>query len=109
MTNDIDIGAISPPQSPSAGTVDVRGLTESEFGAHVNELLASVGEATTGASSGVASLAAVWVISQIEEACGADALVEPQDLTKDDLASPTALSQLLHRRIREQAAPLVGS
>lgn len=109
MTDDIDTGAISPPQSSSADTVDVRGLTESEFGVHVDKLLASVGEAATGASSGVASLAAVWVISQIEEACGAGTLVAPRDLTKDDFATPSALSQMLHRRIRERVAPLVES
>ncbi|WP_420438077.1 hypothetical protein [Candidatus Poriferisodalis sp.] len=109
MADDIDTGTISPPQSPPADTVEVHGLTESELGAHVNRLLASVGEATSGASSGVASLAAVWVISQIEEACGAGTLVDPRDLTKDDFATPAALSQMLHRQIRERVAPLVKS
>ena len=109
MINDIDTGTISPPQSLPANTVDVRGLTESELGGHVDMLLASVGEATSGASSGVASLAAVWVISQIEEACGAVTLVDPRDLTKDDFATPAVLSQMLHRQIRERVAPLVES
>lgn len=109
MTDDIDTGTISPPQPPPADTVEVSGLTESELGAHVNKLLASVGEAASSASSGVASLAAVWVISQIEEACGAGALVDPRDLTKDDFATPAALSQLLYRQIRERVAPLVES
>ena len=109
MTDDIDTGSVSPPQSPPADTVEVRGLTESELRAHVNKLLVSVGEATSGASSGVASLAAVWVISQIEEACGAGTLVDPRDLTKDDFATPAALSQMLHRQIRERVAPLVES
>ncbi len=109
MSENIDTGSISPPQPRTDDSVDVRGLTESEFEVHVSTLLASVGEVPSGPSEGVASLVAVWVISQVEKACGAGSLVDPKDLVKDDFASPTALSRVLHRRIREKNAPLVES
>lgn len=109
MSRDIDTGSISPPQPQAESVVDVRGLDENELEAHVTALLASVGEVSSGPDGGVASLSAVWVISQVEEACGVGQLVGPKDLTKDDLASPTTLSQLLHRQIRRQDAPMVGS
>ena len=109
MSEDIDTGSISPPQPRADDTVDVRGLTESEFEVHVSALLASVGEVPSVPSGGVASLVAVWVISQVEEACGAGPLVDSKDLAKDDFATPTALSRMLHRQIREQDAPLVES
>ena len=109
MADDIDTGSISPPQRQVESTVDARGFTESELEVHVNALLASVGEAPSGPNAGVASLTAVWAINQVEEACGVGRLVNPQDLTKDDLATPTALSRMLHRQIRKQDAPLVES
>ena len=109
MTDDIDTGSVPPPQRQPESTVDVRGLNESELEVHVNALLTSVGEDPGGSSAGVASLAAVWVISQVEEACGVGRLVDPKDLTKDDFATPTALSRMLHRQIRKQDAPLVES
>lgn len=109
MTDDIDTGSISPPQHQVESTVNVRELSESELEIHVSALLTSVGEAPSGSSTGVASLTAVWVISQVEEACGVGGLVNPKDLTKDDLATPTALSKMLHRQIRKQVAPLVAS
>lgn len=109
MSNDIDIGGISPPQPQPENPVDVRGLGEIELEAHVTGLLTSVGEVSSGPDGGVASLAAVWVISQVEEACAVGQLVGPKDLTKDDLASPTTLSRMLHRQIRKQDAPMVGS
>lgn len=109
MTDDIDTGSISPPQRQAENTVNVRGLSESELEIHVNALLTSVGEAPSGSGAGVASLTAVWVISQVEESCGVGRLVNPQDLTKDDFATPTALSRMLHRQIRKQDAPLVKS
>ena len=109
MSEDIDTGSISPPQRKAESAVDVRGLEENEFEAHVNELLTSVGEVSSGPGASVPSLTAVWVISQVEEACGAGRLVDPQDLTKDDFANPTALSRMLHRRIRTQDIPLFQS
>lgn len=109
MLDDIDTGSISPPQRQPEGTVDVRGLSESELEVHVNTLLASVGEAPSASGAGIASLAAVWVISKVEDACGAERLVKPQDLTKDDFSSPTALSRVLYQRIHKQYAPLVES
>ncbi len=109
MSQDIDIGSISPPQPRTDNTVDVRRLTESEFEVHVGSLLASVGEVPSGSGEGVASLVAVWVISQVEDACGAAPLVDLKTLTRDDFATPTALSGMLYRRIREQDAPLVES
>ncbi len=109
MTGDIDTGGISPPQRQAESTVNVGGLSESELEVHVNALLTSVGETPSGPSAGVASLTAVWVISQVEEACGVGRLVNPQDLTKDDFATPAALSKMLHRQIRKQEAPLVES
>ena len=109
MVDDTDTGSISPHQRQAESTVDVRGLSENELEVHVNALLTSVGEAPSGSSAGVASLAAVWVISQVEKACGVGRLVNPQDLAKDDLATPTALSRMLHRQIRKQDAPLVES
>lgn len=109
MTGDIDTGSISPPQRQAESTVDVRRLSESELEVHVSALLTSVGEAPNGSSAGVASLAAVWVISQVEAACGGGRLVNPKDITKDDFATPTALSRMLHRQIRKQNAPLVES
>ena len=109
MLDDIDTGSISPPQRQVESPVDVRGFTESELEVHVDALLASVGEALSGPSASVASLAAVWVISQVEEACGVGRLVNPQDLTKDDFATPATLSRMLHRQIHKQDAPLVGS
>lgn len=109
MSDDMDTGSLFPPQRPDERAVGVRGLNENGLEAHVAALLASVGEVSKGPGASVASLAAVWVISQVEEACGAGRLVDPQDLTKDDLASPMALSLKLHRQIRKQDAPLVGS
>ena len=109
MSDDIDTGSISPLQRQAESAVDVRGLNESELEAHVTALLASVGEVSSGPSASVASLVAVWVISQVEEACGVGRLVDPDDLTKDDFASPMVLSQKLHRQIHKQDAPLVGS
>ncbi|MYG94693.1 MAG: hypothetical protein F4138_06895 [Acidimicrobiia bacterium] len=107
MANDIDTGSISPPQRKPESTVNVRGLSESELEIYVSALLTSIGEAPSGSSAGVASLAAVWVISQVEEACGGGHLVNPKDLTKDDFATSTALSRMLHRQIHKQDAPLV--
>lgn len=109
MSDDIDTGSIAPPQPPTEAAADIRRLTESELEVHVNTLLKSVGEVPSGPSACVASLVAVWVISQVEEACGAGRLVNPQDLTKDDFATPAALSRMLHRQIREQVLPLVES
>ncbi|WP_419854650.1 hypothetical protein [Candidatus Poriferisodalis sp.] len=109
MTGDIDTGTISPPQRQVEKSVDVRELTETELGAHVNDLLASVGEAPSGPSSSVASLAAVWAISQVEKECGVGPFVDPKELTKDDLATPAALGRMLHREIRKQAVPLFKS
>ena len=109
MVDDIDTGGISPPQRQVESTVDVRGLSESELEVHVNALLASVGDDSGGSGGGVASLTAVWVISQVEEACGVGRLVKPRDLSKDDFATPTALSKMLHRQIRKHVAPLVKS
>ena len=109
MTSDIDTGSISPPQHQVENSVDVRELTETEIEAHVNELLAGIGEVPSGTGTGVASLAAVWVISQVEKECGAGRLVDPKDLTKDDLATPAALSRMLHREIRKQDVPLFKS
>lgn len=109
MTDDIDTGSISPPQRQAESTVNVRELNENELEVHVNALLASVGEAPSGSGGGVASLTAVWVISQVEESCGVGHLVNPKDLTKDDLATPAALSKMLHQQIRKQDAPLVAS
>ena len=109
MSDNIDTGSIAPPQPQAEEAVDVRALNEHELEGHVNRLLASVGEAPSGPSTGVASLVAVWVISQVEEACGVGRLVNPQDLTKDDFATPAALSRMLHRQIRERVLPLVAS
>ena len=52
-------------------------LSESELEVHVNTLLASVGETPSNSGAGIASLSAVWVVSQVEEACGAGRLVNP--------------------------------
>lgn len=109
MSNDIDTGSIAPPQRQVESAVDVRGLDQDGLEAHVTGLLASVGEVASGPEGSVASLSAVWVISQVEEDCGVGQLVNPQDLTKDDLASPTTLSRMLHRQIRKQDAPMVRS
>jgi len=97
MTDDIDTGSISPPQSQPEGTVDVRGLSESELEVHVSTLLASVGETPSASGAGIASLAAVWVISQVEEACGGGRLVKPQDLTKDDFVSVPKMDRLVSK------------
>lgn len=109
MSEDIDTGSLSPQQNRTEQAVDLRGLDESDLEAHVTDLLASVGEGSSGPDGSVSSLSAVWVISQVEEACGVGQLVSPQDFGKDDLASPTTLSQMLHRQIRKQDAPMVGS
>lgn len=109
MQDDIDTGSISPPQTQPESAVDVRGLSETELEVHVNTLLVSIGEAPSASGAGIASLSAVWVISQVEEACGVGRLANPKDLTKDDLASPTALSRMLHQQIHKQDAPLVES
>ena len=109
MTDDIDRGSISPPQRQAETAVDVRGLSESELEVHVNALLTSLGEAPSGPGTGLASLVAVWVISEVEKECGVGRIFNPQDLTKDDFATPTALSRMLHRQIRKQDAPLVES
>ena len=102
-------GAFPPPQRQAESTVNVRELNENELEVHVNALLANVGEAPSGSGGSVASLTAVWVISQVEESCGVGHLVNPKDLTKDDLATPAALSKMLHQQIRKQDAPLVAS
>ncbi len=109
MSEDIDTGSIAPPPSQAEHTVDMRGLDESELANHVSDLLASVGEVSSEPDGSVASLAAVWAISQVEEACGVGQLVSPQDFSKDDLASPATLSQMLYRQIRKQDAPMVAS
>lgn len=109
MSNDIDAGSIAPPQRQAENSVDVRDLTEAELEAHVKDLLASIGEAPGVASASVASLAAVWVISQVEKSCSAGHLVRPKDLTKDDLATPAALSRMLHREIQKKDVPLFKS
>ncbi len=109
MTDDIDTGSIFPPQRQAESTVNVHELSENELEVHLNELLTSVGEAPSGSGAGLASLTAVWVISQVEESCGVGLLINPKDLTKDDLANPTALSKMLHRQIRKQDAPLFAS
>lgn len=109
MSQDIDTGSILPPQPPVDDSVDISGFTESDFEVHVSSLLASVGETSSSPSLGVPSLVAVWVISQVEATCGAVPLIDPKTLTRDDFATPTALSRTLYRRIREQDAPLVES
>lgn len=109
MSEDIDTGSISPPRHHAERAIDLNDLNESELETHVNDLLASVGEGSSGPGGGVASLAAVWVISQVENACGGERLVNPQDLTKDDFASPTVLSRMLHRQIRKQDPSYVES
>ncbi|MCY3892912.1 MAG: hypothetical protein OXF65_06410 [Acidimicrobiaceae bacterium] len=109
MSDDIDTGSIAPPQRQVESAVDVRGLDQYGLEAHVTGLLASVGEVASGPEGSVASLSAVWVISQVEESCGMGKLVGPQDLTKDDLANPTTLSRMLHCQIRKQDAPVIGS
>ncbi len=109
MTDDIDIGSVSPPRRQADSAINCRGLDEQGLEAHVTALLASVGEVSSGPGTSVASLTAVWVISQVEEACGVGRLVDTQHLTKDDFASPATLSRMLHRQIRKQDAPLVGS
>ena len=109
MVQDIDTGGIAPPQPRVDDTVDIRGFTESDIEDHVSTLLASVGDASNSPSAGVPSLVAVWVISQVEKACGAGPLIDAKTLTRDDFATPTALSRVLHRRIREKNAPFVES
>ena len=109
MSDDVDTGGIAPPQRQAENSIDVRDLTETELEAHVKDLLASIGEAPGGPGASVASLAAVWVISQVEQSCRAGRLVHPKDLTKDDLATPAALSRMLHREIRKQDVPLFKS
>ncbi len=104
MRCDIDPGSIAPQGPPAVAHPDLRQFSQAQFEDHVCDLLTTAGYPPASKNETVASLVAVWAISQVEAALGGGRLVKLGEIDKNDLATPSALSRMLYHRMTEHFA-----
>jgi hypothetical protein len=106
MKSDIASGAIAPPKPKRrpppvpVPTTPVQGYSQSELQQHLTELLSSalpkqvLSEVMPDGSPRVASLIAVWLLSQIGAAVGRPKLVNLSKVRREELRSLGGVARL---------------